>query len=962
MRKIAVAAAIWLMAFSFANAQQKVVVRTLSQQNITVGRLSAIPDGVQSQSLNGKWSFAPAKGGKTSSVDVPGEWVMQGFAVKPGQWAEYSKEFKVSKSWNGKRIKLRFNAVYSESEIYINGHKEGYHLGGFTPFELDITDRVKMGGENLIKVLVKSESVTDSLSSASTYAVHPLGGITRDVTLFVLPAVNAAYFQVATHLDKEYKNAVLAADVVLANESAAAVKGAKLQLDLLIKRTSKVVSSKTFTINEAIAAGQSLQKSMSMDVAAPKLWDPEHPNLYQLKMTLSYNDGKSVSFFKNVGFRQVEVKGNQVFVNGDPIKLRGVCRHEVMPLRGRSLIGNQWAEDVRIFREGNVNYIRTSHYPPDAKLAQACDSLGMFLEVEAPFCWAEGTPVSADKWKDALENQTLDMVNTFRSFPSVIIWSIGNESMKYKEYFSATAKMVKDFDPTRPRNFSQYGPDGDDNELEIGNHHYPGTPGPDTYRNSKRPIVFDEYCHLNAYNRRELYTDPSLRDAWGMGFAQMWDNMYHSKGVLGGALWAGIDDTFFLPDGKTVGYGTWGPIDGWRRHKPEFWHMKKGYSPVRINLMEANSTSGEVKLAIENRFLFTDLSECRFEWRKGSSKGSFNVKAKQRESANATISISKTNSEPLVVDVYDPRGVLCDTYSFDLDTKVTELNINNAEKPIVYEESNGQLRVKCEDMELAVSSKDGAIESVKKDGKVIFSGDALLMLQRNNGEGYGTQMTGVNHVWEPLNSTCSGRLVKEVSIQKGEKEFVLTVKDEYNEAYGYTTYRLKPNVSLEVDYRYNLKVNINPRQWGLVFGLPSSFNTLKWSRQGQWNYYPEDHIGRLAGVATAHNKEELSGPAGPSKQPQCEWKDDRNELGTNDFRSTKVNIKNASISNGTSSLHVLGNGTQSVRVWTDAKDVKLLVAGYSSHGNEGFFRSHAEKFDRPLRIGDVISDSIRITF
>ena len=265
---------------------------------------------------------------------------------------------------------------------------------------------------------------------------------------------------------------------------------------------------------------------------------------------------------RRVGFRQIEVRGNQVFVNNHPIKLRGACHHEVMPLRGRSVNNDMWRRDVELFREGNVNYLRTSHYPPDEALLEACDELGMFVEVEAPFCWAHEAKVPDALRQDILVNQHLAMVNLNRSHPSVLMWSMGNESNLYAEYFKEAAGLVKQIDPTRPRIFSQWGPDADQGELEVTNHHYPGPEGPDKYRNYSRPVVFDEFCHLNAYNRLELAADPGLRNMWGVLLDRMWNAMYHSQGVLGGAIWAGIDDTFFLPGERAVGYGTWGPIDG----------------------------------------------------------------------------------------------------------------------------------------------------------------------------------------------------------------------------------------------------------------------------------------------------------------------------------------------------------------------------------------------------------------
>ena len=148
--------------------------------------------------------------------------------------------------------------------------------------------------------------------------------------------------------------------------------------------------------------------------------------------------------------------------------------------------------------------------------------------------------------------------------------------------------MAGAMDPSRPRTFHDQAYGGYNNrgssEIPIANFHYPGPQGPDlaVSLDLPRPLFYGEYCHLNCYNRAELAADPGLRDEYGRGFERMWEKIFGSAEVIGGAIWSGVDDVFLLPSGRATGYGEWGPIDGWRREKPEYWHIKKSYSPVRI--------------------------------------------------------------------------------------------------------------------------------------------------------------------------------------------------------------------------------------------------------------------------------------------------------------------------------------------------------------------------------------------
>jgi hypothetical protein len=190
---------------------------------------------------------------------------------------------------------------------------------------------------------------------------------------------------------------------------------------------------------------------------------------------------------------------------------------------------------------------------------------------------------------------------------------------------------------------------------------------------------------------------------------------------------------------------------------------------------------------------------------------------------------------------------------------------------------------------------------------------------------------------------------------------MLMAFDQSDEARGYTGYRITDG-GLVVTYRYEILKNVNPRQVGLVFALPGTYQQLSWERTGQWNFYPDDQIGRLKGTAPARNAGPMTGPAGPAAKPSLAWMHDQNELGTNDFRSTKMNISTASLSDGASRVTVSSDCSQSVRCWLEGGTTRMLVADYSNMGAEGFFRSHAAQVDRPLKPGDVIEGEVRLGF
>ena len=936
--------------------------------------------------LNGQWKFiakCPAdlskitvsKADTWGEIEVPGEWVMQGYTVEKDTAAAYFRQFEVPSEWGNKRVKLRFDAVYSEADVWVNGKNAGFHFGGMTPFEFDVTDLVT-AGTNTISLAVKNESLADVLASGTQYAVHQMGGISRKAYLFAVPELNIASMHVETVFDEDYRNATLRILLDIANESGRDVSNAKLKFDLKTHKTQKKVRlSKNTSKLPTIKAGQMIRHIVEMAVSNPDKWDNEHPNLYDVQCVLQQGFGSVETVNRRFGFRQIEVRGNQLFVNDKPVKLHGVNRHEAHPLRGRSLTPELWRKDAEMFMAGNCNYIRTSHYPPAEEFIEICDELGLFVEEEAPLCWVgHGANATWKKWDPhssgylrTILKGTMEMIERDRSHPSVLIWSLANES-QWGPNFEKSFELANLADPTRPKSFHDQNWGGWNNNgsyTQVANYHYPGPDGFKRAVNAERPLLFGEYCHLNAYNRLELVTDPSLRDAWGRGLAKMWEGMNSAKGSLGGALWSGIDDTFFLPNGQTVGYGTWGPIDGWRREKPEYWHMKKIYSPIKVTTKQIKvPVAGKaIEIELENRHDFTNVNELRIEWKIEGQAGTTtaDIAARSKGSLEIPCKTKGIDGKTLSLEFLSPKGFVIDSYLIPIGSNTKAVANKSVSVKLTYDEADAKVTVSYGINSVVFDDTTGMILEAKIAGKTVITGGPYLMLLPLSGAG-GTQMTGTDR-YDAYTASCTNWQASNVDVTMKDDSFKIKVNGAYDQAKGSYTISIGKDGLLRISYDFESLVDVNPRQVGIVFDLDRSCDTLSWDRKGLWTIYPADHIGRLSGSAKAFVGTLISGSAGSRIEPSWSWSHDNNALGSNDFRSTKENINWASLtSDDGASVKVISDTTQSVRAWIENDKTHMLVADYVNPGAERFFRGHARVEDKPLKKGDKIDGTVVLKF
>ena len=955
--------------------------------------------------LAGTWNFSyEANNGSSKStlgtIAVPGEYLLQGYSVPALSTVVYERDFDIPADWlaetGSTRVKLQCHGVYSQAQVVINGKAAGSHLGGFTAWELDITAAIARHNQIQISV-VGMDTLADSLAAGSQYAGHDIGGITRKIRLIAVPTINIADIYVQTSVsDGSPVVGTVSVQMLLSNDAVGS-NGALWPFEQLLHthETESVTVALTPALSIAgakpvatatlefsgLAPGSAKSQTVNLTVQQPQLWDPEHPRLYSLQATTS--SGSTV--IRMIGIREVSVVGNTVFVNHQPIKARGATRHETHPVYGRALAASLyqenvslWEEDLKLLRDLNINYVRTSHYPPAEEFVEAADRLGMFIELEMPFCWARGN-IGQDSLDYTIQAQ-LESVVQFRSHPSVIVWSLGNESpwspSTPSNFNVSLQHYVKRLDLTRPFLFD--GGSGDEHDVDIWTVHYPGLRfNATTYQQNPKPTLFGEYMAVTCYNRREIWTDPGgVRDAWGFGVQKMWEKVWHSEGVFGGNIWAFFDDFFYTPGGQIVGYGYWGIVDSWRRPHPEAVVVQNVLAPVVLADHGLNGCwsvrDGTLQLLFENRFDFSDLSEVNFTWRvintDTTGRGHVVGVAPARSTAVPVLLHglgAEMRAGVVEVNATSPRGFRINTWWIDLPasqasgSKSTRGAMQGVDASDAGADATGTtdrvggpsaaaVEPIADGSSLVVSTaagswrvdSNGVLTGQTSAGKVVQSGPHLTVIDRH--------VEGVSQIQSPVEPTLplTDHLPgwQATSVVHQPKRGVIVNGTYAGLAHGSYVFSFTDDGHTKIAYSFVWVSNrtLTPRQVGLAFALPRELELLSWQRNGQFSFYPPDQTSRLTGADVPANADP-SVVAGrwTTKEHAQAWKDDSTSLGSADFRSTRLNFTWFSLAaNATAAdargLHAFSDGDQHARAWVDdtagAACIRMLVADVTNEG------------------------------
>ena len=837
--------------------------------------------------LSGTWQFRYSPDSKWDKIQVPGEPAMQGYAIEHDKPFTYRKSFTVPADYAGKHTILRFDGVYSYARLFVNDTFVREHHGGFTRWETDVTPFVRPGKKNEIRLEVTDR--LDDISYASGYAHHPIGGILRDVTLFALPETCLYDFYAETHLDAAYEDAVLKIGY-----SSPVAGGAEVAYTLTDPSGRRYpLAQSRFPLEEGGNMNELLVKN-------PLKWDAEHPNLYTLTITLS-KDGKEIGRFdRRIGFRDVKIEKDRMLVNGMPVKLRGACRHDIHPTLGRTTTAELDSLDVILFKRSNMNFVRTSHYPPTERFLEYCDRYGIYVESETAVCfvdtyrqknYAPGKTQDSAEFTPRYLSQCREMVKSFRSHPSILFWSIGNESV-YGTNFQQCWDWVKATDKTRPVIFSYPGSVGEKKPVyDILSMHYQDVNGnlnqwnrsTHGFQGEGIPALFDEWAHPACYTYATLQEDPNIREFWGHSIERMWSGLFDAPGGLGGAIWGYVDETFMLPEpkvgtafwkefartakpedyqGKCVGYGEWGIVDVWRREKPEFWATKKAYSPVRLMTTEvASFLSGQrLLLPLYNRFDHTDLDEIKIRYTyKGVEKELPAPSIAPHQKGLLVIPAEAwEEGELLSICFYTATGELLDaeqvSLGSDYHVRLADSEASPVNGVLQVEETAGMMTIKGDGFEIPFSKETGLISNATSKGQVIIEKGPFLHLDINL-----NHLTGAEVRKSARKFLTSDSDWKKQSLTYTRKEGAVEValSGFYQAVQTDILIRISPAGEMNVSYVVAGQPNGYLRETGLSFYLPERLDYLQWERKGMWSCYPEGAFAGNTGETSLYNPKQV---------------------------------------------------------------------------------------------------------
>jgi hypothetical protein len=761
----------------------------------------------QRQYLSGKgpgsttlWDFyctAGRQSGQWTTIRVPSQWEQEGFGSynygqdkkKSDEQGRYRKTFRIPETWSGKRIRLVFEGVMTDTAVRLNGIPAGeLHQGGFYEFSYEITDRVKFDKENLLEVDVSKVSSNPSVEDAERKADYwVFGGIFRAVYLEAIPAECMSRTAIDARADGQ-----LRMDVYLDGISTCDTLTAQI-LDDQGKPVGPLFSG-------AVARGQT-QCTLRTVTEYPELWTAETPNLYTVRVDLKRHEQIVHTLRQRFGFRTFQVRKEGLFVNGSRVLLKGINRHSFRPATGRCLSAQDDIEDVRLLKSMNMNAVRCSHYPPNKTFLDTCDELGLYVLDELAG-WQK-PPYDTAVGKKLVKELVIRDVN----HPCILFWNNGNEGGWNTDLDSEFAL----YDPqSRPvlhpwEIFS--GIDTDHYETYDS-----------TVKKLKGPSLFmpTEFLH-------GLYDG-----GHGAGLADYWSAIRSSPFGAGGFLWVLADEGVVRTDlnGKIDTAGNLAPdglVGPYHQKEASFYTVRQIWSPVQI-MFDEKTFDGTVR--IENAYDFTNLDQVPLTWQgvdfacplssdtghkiqhKGTMQGP-DLKPGQQGQLRLDLPDNWRSYDGLYLTATDAQN--CELWTWSLPLKSRQQMAADdfttlKEARFDREVKDSRIKITTGKYEFVFGSQDGLLRQVISDGQLFAFANGPRRVPAKASD---TKPTVIH-------SEVDGVYVLRAEHSSGLDSFVWTIF---------------PGGQLMLEYAYSLEGDYD--YFGVTFDLPeSSIQSMRWLGQG----------------------------------------------------------------------------------------------------------------------------------
>nr|WP_299387875.1 glycoside hydrolase family 2 TIM barrel-domain containing protein [Allomuricauda sp.] len=785
----------------------------------------------------------------------------------------YRRQFELPQEFLDEQTILHFEGAKSAMYVYVNGAYVGYSEGSKTPAEFDISPFVTEG-KNLLALQMFRWSDASYLESQDMLR---MSGIERGVYLYARPKVFISDHHAYTNLDDSYTNGIFGETLYVDNHSDKRVYG-KVTIELLDGQ-NPVISEST---NIMLEPDDEAELEFGEILENVKRWSAETPDLYQLKIAFedSIQPTNNQYIYGNVGFKRVEIKNSQVLINGQPIYIKGVNRHETDPFTGHVVSKASMERDIQLMKQNNINAVRSSHYPNDPYWLDLCDTYGLYVVDEAnieshPLAIDEKTQIGNEmEWLPAHMVRTQRMYYRDRNHPSIYSWSLGNEAGE-GEIFKSTYDWLKEADDNR---IVQYEPAGKENYTDLycpmyPKHEYLIEHGESA---SDKPSIMIEYAHAmgNSVGNLQDY----------------WDIIERYPNLQGGFIWDWVDQSLEYKDENGKPYLAYGhdyhpdlPTDGnflnnglvdpYRNPHPHLSEVKKVYEPVHFEFSPAR---GYGLLQVENKNFFDDLSNTKIVWKllengKEIANGQLdsNIKIPPRTIYNYSLKGLPRNLTPnaeyiLQVSLLQkeeahlvPSGheLAWDQFVLQNGSFWTENKSGNGDVEVVVQEGSFELRTSKTQFKIDVAS--GELTSWIHEGKLVTDQPIRPNFWRPPTDNdLGNGMDKWAKIWQDATYGQTSRLVGPPEVNKeGQATFKVNYQLPNNIAQVVMDYTLYSDGNLEVAYKFEPLTNDLPNipRVGMYLTLPDSFNEVSWYGNGP----EESYWDRKTGVKTG----EYSGAA-----------------------------------------------------------------------------------------------------